>query len=63
MFPFVIGFQWTSVVIGRAYESAVGDISERYAAHKKRYAELRGGGKRASAVSTSAPAPNPGKAR
>jgi hypothetical protein len=31
VFPFVIGFQWTSVVIGRAYESAVGDISERYA--------------------------------
>lgn len=39
------------------------DISERYAAHKKRYAELRGGGQSASAVSTSAPALNPGKAR
>ena len=39
------------------------EVAERYAAQKKRYAELRGGGQSASAVSTAAPAANPGKAR
>ncbi|MNC88426.1 hypothetical protein D3C83_42390 [compost metagenome] len=39
------------------------DITERYAVQKKRYAELRGGGRSAAAVPASAPAPNPGKAR
>ena len=41
-------------IAGKEKEKA--EITERYAAQKKRYAELRGGGQSAAAVPVSAPA-------